>query len=239
VNITPPQQTLCADRTKKTSGPDPKQWLEPALPPAWRLYSFHFFVDWSTNPLRVSEKLLLTRLVHFGTNESPQSVTTAQLEAAFSSGETAQALNNLGRFSQRYGQRPIAVFLPEIPVLDVTDDTPYWTIPYRAAGEHAATEYQLSSLKAAIRRESGGPVPIGAKGLTYGTSALECALSITDAAYPGDVDAVIVDENGLIRCVIEFKKHTIRDEMGSHLANTYYADVKAFRPTLRRHRHWA
>jgi len=47
-------------------------------------------------------------------------------------------------------------------------------------------------------------------------------LSQTDSAYPGDADAVICDETGKVRCVVEYKKHTLDDAIGNHLISKYY-----------------
>lgn len=164
----------------------------------------------------------MTRLVRFQEGESPESVTTAALERAFTSGPDGMALNNLGRFCALYGYEVTAMLLPEIPVARIDENTPIWSIPYRANGGCTAITTSLSNLKATIRQHSGGPVFVGAKGLTYGTSAIECALSKSDSAYPGDVDAVIVDDKGVIRCVVEYKKHNLSDPLGNHLIDRYY-----------------
>jgi hypothetical protein len=66
----------------------------------------------------------------------------------------------------------------------------------------------LSQVREVIRVLSGGPVEIGSKGLIYGTSRLECYLSRTDSLWPGDADAVVLDQNCDPLTILEFKKHT-------------------------------
>ena len=95
---------------------------------------------------------------------------------------------------------------------------------YDAGRNLIVSKTSLGWLMTQIQKHSGGPVWVGSKGLTYGTSAIECMLSKTKAAYPGDADAVIADDKGAVKCVIEYKKHTLDDNIGNHLVNRYYAD---------------
>ena len=121
-----------------------------------------------------------------------------------------------------YGKKLVLVLLPECETSALNDGTPLWILSGGGDGQPAITKSTVSGLKKAIRKHSGGPVHIGEKGLTHGTSAIECLLSLTDAAYPGDADAVVVDGNDHVRYVIEFKKHTLAAPLGEHLAGRYY-----------------
>ena len=73
-------------------------------------------------------------------------------------------------------------------------------------------EVELPLLMDRIQMHSGGPVPIGEKGLRLGSSTLECYLANDrkdeGAAWPGDADLVLVDSNSTPHTIIEFKKHT-------------------------------
>lgn len=164
----------------------------------------------------------MTRLVHFDIGESLQAVTASTLEKVFASGKEGQTLDALGRFSLPYGHRVRAILLPEIAPTSVSDNTRIWTIPYHEDGRVTVATLNLARLKKMIQNESGGPVHVGAKGLTYGTSTIECVLSKTDSSYPGDADAVIVDKEGKVRCVVEYKKHTLSSALGDHLVDRYY-----------------
>lgn len=68
----------------------------------------------------------------------------------------------------------------------------------------------LDGLKTIIQQRSGGPIRVGRKGLRFGTSRLECYLSHTDAAWPGDADLVVYDAGSSCQptAIIELKKHT-------------------------------
>ncbi|HEY9268553.1 MAG TPA: hypothetical protein VIO39_03745 [Methylotenera sp.] len=66
----------------------------------------------------------------------------------------------------------------------------------------------LKDIKQLIKAKSGGPVKMGTKGLTYGTSRLECSLCHSDALWPGDADLILLNNNYLPIAVLEFKKHT-------------------------------
>ena len=80
----------------------------------------------------------------------------------------------------------------------------------------------VRALKKFIRRESGGPIRVGTKGLTYGTSAIECFLSKTESAYPGDVDTIVCDKNGNLFLMVEYKKHNLDRPISADLAGKYY-----------------
>ncbi len=93
-------------------------------------------------------------------------------------------------------------------------------------GQQSAGAFEVISLdnvKDSIRALSGGPVTIGTKGLIYGTSALECYLSQSDALWPGDVDSVLWSHttNSAV-ALLEFKKHTLTTPISSQELSSYY-----------------
>lgn len=80
----------------------------------------------------------------------------------------------------------------------------------------------IEEFKSTIRDYSGGKVNIGSKGLTYGTSNLECYLSGTDSLYPGDVDLIIFNQSSTPICIFEFKKHTLHSPISLQKLSNYY-----------------
>ena len=202
--------------------PDPERWLTAdMLPAGWAVHSFHFFVDWRHDPPVVGDTFLLTRLVEFKDGEDPLSVTDGDVLKAFGDAGLPDEFEPLRRVCAKYGKNVVPVLLPECETSALNDTTPFWIVS-GGDQELTITRSTVSGLKNAIRKYSGGPVRIGEKGLTHGTSAIECLLSLTDAAYPGDADAVVVDRDGHVRYVIEFKKHTLTVPLGKHLAGRYY-----------------
>lgn len=220
MHITCPQQALCSDRSKISVGVNPDDWISPSLPIGSALISFHFFVNWEHNPPRLGKEILLTRLVHFGPNESHANLDEKVLLDLFLKTEVQQ-FEAVERVCSPQGQRVIVALLPEIPIAQVNDETPVWLILRNKQGFKLVSR-SVKQLKAFIQKESGGSVKLGAKGLTFGTSAVECFLSKTDAAYPGDVDMVACDSEGNIHFIIEYKKHTLDAPIGEHLAEKYY-----------------
>ena len=221
--VSPLRQALCSDRSQVTNDPDPVRWLaEDRLPRGWAVHGFHFFVDWRHDPPIVGSTFLLTRLVDFGNGEDPLSVTEADVLKAFVDAGLPVEFDALARVCANYGKNLVPVLLPEYETSALNDETPFWIVSGGGDRELTITGSTVSGLKTAIRKYSGGPVRVGEKGLIYGTSAIECILSPTDAAYPGDADAVVVDGDGHVRYVIEFKKHTLTAPLGEHLAGRYY-----------------
>jgi hypothetical protein len=82
----------------------------------------------------------------------------------------------------------------------------------------------IEHFKTMVRNNSGGAIQIGLKGLTYGSSHLECHLSGTDSVYPGDVDLIILDSKSKPLCILEFKKHTLSTSISSQQLSNYYPD---------------
>ncbi|MXY32850.1 MAG: hypothetical protein F4Y60_01920 [Boseongicola sp. SB0664_bin_43] len=221
--VSPLRQALCTDRSQVTKGPDPGRWWSTAtLPSGWAVHGFHFFVDWRLSPPAVGDTFLLTRLIDFERGEDSHSVTDGNVLGAFKAAGLRVEFEALRAVCARYGKELVAVLLPEREPAALDDGTPFWIVSTGKDGELTIARSMLRDLKKAIRTHSGGPVRVGGKGLIYGTSAVECLLSLTDAAYPGDADAVLVNTDGHVRYVIEFKKHTLTDPLGKHLANQYY-----------------
>ena len=221
--VSPLRQALCSDRSQVTDDPDPGRWLSAdMLPAGWAVHGFHFFVDWRHNPPFVGDTFLMTRLVDFEKDEDPKSVGEGDVLKAFVDAGLPGEFEALERICANYGRKLVPVLLPECETGALNEGTPFWIVSGGGDRELTITRSTVSGLKIAIRKHSGGPVRVGEKGLTYGTSAIECLLSLTDAAYPGDADAVVVDGNGHVRYVIEFKKHTLSAPLGEHLAGRYY-----------------
>ena len=214
----------CGNRSQVVGGPDPTNWLLPSLPEGWSICSFHYFVNWATNPLAVAGPALLTRLVEFDDGESLGAVDAERVLDAFRRSGFGAQYEELRAVCANYDKEAMLVLLPECDGKQITTETPIWTIVHGEPEGLTIRTHPLAKLKASIKKHSGGPVKLGDKGLTFGTSAIECFLSETDAAYPGDADAVVVDEHGLVRHVIEYKKHTVTGPINEHLAQRYYPD---------------
>ncbi|CCG85781.1 hypothetical protein [Erwinia piriflorinigrans] len=220
--IAPLQQARCTDRCQITGGPEPGNWIVPSLPLGWRLVSFHFFVDWNHTPLAVADRIWMTRQLRLDVGDTLDNISKDKILAQFYDGGTFEEFAELERIFAPCGQQVSVILLPEIPVGDIDDNTPIWAIIRGQNGEPQFGKCPVSHLKTRIQHHSGGPVSVGNKGLTYGTSAVECALSRTKAAFPGDADAVIVDDQHRIRYIIEYKKHTLDTPISEHLVHEYY-----------------
>ncbi|WGI26194.1 hypothetical protein QEN58_03815 [Halomonas alkaliantarctica] len=203
-------------------GPDPSDWIAPSLPAGWRLLSFHFFVDWMQSPPRLANRVWMTRQVRFEHESEMVEGPKSDLLRLFNQSEDWRFFEDLERVCSNYRHDLSAILLPDIPVSVITEQTPVWVIRRAENTGLGIGKYSVSNLKTAIQRHSGGPVNVGKKGLTFGTSAVECFLSGSDAAFPGDADGVVVDDQNQVRFIIEFKKHTIGDALDNHLINRYY-----------------
>lgn len=232
--IFPLQQALCSDRSQVSSGPDPKNWIIPSLPEGWRLVSFHFFVNWNSSPPVVADRIWMTRQLRFDSDINLADVDDSEISEILSQSYAGQEFDDLDFIFSPYGHKITTILLPEIPVSAISDETPAWIVAKSDGINNKVQKVTVSKIRSAIQRHSGGPVWVGDKGLTYGTSAMECYLSKSDAAFPGDVDAVIVDNQNQVRFIIEYKKHTLQAPLGEHLITQYYP-----RPDGRKYRRLA
>lgn len=220
--IFPLQQALCSDRSQVSSGPDPKDWIVPSLPEGWRLVSFHFFVNWESLPPVVADRIWMTRQLRFDPDINLDAVDKTDISDILSQSYAGQELDDLELIFSPYGHKITTVLLPEIPVSAISDETPVWIVAKSDGVNNRIYKVKVSRVRSAIQSHSGGPVWVGDKGLTYGTSAVECYLSKSNAAFPGDVDAVIVDNQNQVRFIVEYKKHTLQAPLGEHLITKYY-----------------
>lgn len=218
VQLIKPFQALCSDRriTSRES-PDPYVWLRRSVPDSWSIFTFHFFVDW--NRCAVGRELWLTRLLVPDTLESLLSTRDDAIRRLLYSSGFIEELRQLSQFAQVYGQTVFGVLLPEVGQTELNLQTPVWRVD---VGHASLSKLSLHDLMQLIRQLSGGPVKMGTKGLTWGNSSVECFLATTNACYPGDVDAVVVDATNRVRFVLEFKKHTLTSALDEHLVTRYY-----------------
>ena len=223
MNISPLYLAPCTNRRRPIGDPDPSRWLYPALPTGWKLFSFHFSINWRGDKPVVDGPFLMCRLVEPGQEAISRKEADEELLSSFDNSEEFHYFRELERVSNLYGRNLTAILLPEDPSEQVTDETIFWTISGEAEGDKLAIRsHPVSDLKRAIRGRHGIPTREGGKGLTLGTSKVECYLSTSWDIFPGDVDAVVVDERDCIRHLIEYKKHTIPDKIDNHLAQKYY-----------------
>lgn len=218
-------QALCADRTQISKGVTPSDWINAALPKRASSLSFQYFVHWDQSPLVIDDYVWMTKLIGFENTEELNSGTEADILQTFISQGFASEFQTLSTFCKTNNHNLTCILLPELPMKMLNDETPIWVISEIDNGiELGIRKVNIAILREQIKTHSGGPVHVGSKGLTYGTSAVECYLSKTDAAYPGDVDCIISTDDGIALAMIEFKKHTIADTIGNHTASRYYQE---------------
>jgi hypothetical protein len=205
-----PVLAKCGDRrlTAKINplAGEPQEWLNTSVLKQRQLQvlSFDFFVNWPRRS--IADEIWIKRLVR--EEVSPWPVLDPQILMNWieqvDSPETVQAFQSFCR-AQRFRSH---YFLFK--------DATRWEADPQAVVEVEITApsrlpvvTKPSELRQRIRKLRGGSVPIGPGGLIYSTSSLECFLSKTADFWPGDADAILVDEKNLARAILEFKKHNL------------------------------
>ena len=221
MKISPLRLAPCTDRRKPISDLDPARWIYPALPNGWKLYSFHFSIRWIPRPPTVNGPFLMCRLVELGPGEIPCTAMEQQILTMFTESEHHSYFLGLRSVSACYQRDLEAVLLPESDRLKVTLETYLWKISADIGGNLHVESLQIKEFQKwtqQLRGQAAGTP----KRLIYGTSAVECHLATTGNIFPGDMDAVLVDESGRIRNLIEFKKHTQEGPIDNYLVHKYY-----------------
>jgi len=181
--------------------------------------SFDFFVNWKTR--LISNPLWIKRLVQQAYNPWP--VTESHIISnALHQCDGQEKIEGLCRFAQKYSLSCHYFLFKESPDFG-RNPTPIIEVNLDGSSQVVnVTEIKLATLKERIQHLSGGPVTVGRKGLIYGLTSLECYLSTTSAAWPGDADLVLVDSNFTPVAIIEFKKHNLNTPIADQALANYY-----------------
>ena len=181
------------------------------------LLDFDFFVDWSSDPISVTPLIWVKRV---RTARSVEDEPDLRDEIVAADGP--EFLRLLGGFGQHHCIEVAYAVIPNnvdwvkspgtVSFVDVEPD----------GSLGAVCVADITEVRDRIRTYSGGQVFVGRKGLIFGTTALECYLSHTDSAWPGDADGVLVDDDGHALAVLEFKKNTLHDDITEDTLADYY-----------------
>lgn len=209
-----PVLALCSDRSTLAKEnpilPGPDSWFSANNIAHLGItgVSFDFFIDWR-QPNRLDRELWLKRSINPAAIPDWNSLSESEILTILRADEK---FNHLVHFAGKNSCAASAI---------IFDDRQDWSDPsagliYARWPRDAYTGKGLdiekitkTRLEEMIRAKSGGPIKIGSKGLIYGTSRLECALSHTTALWPGDADMILCYQSSMQPiALLEFKKHT-------------------------------
>lgn len=224
-----PILALCADRNSLAKSAPlhaiPETWFSNEQLAGRNLsaLSFDFFVNWNTNPPELTPVIWIKRLLapQYSYEDLLKNLPEIIIEEF-----TVEYLDKLVAFSNKFNlTAQFVIFKDDQNWKDEASTIILVSINRNDKGLTFSPEkVSITEFKNLIKKYAGGAVQIGTKGLTYGTSNLECSLATTDAAYPGDADEIILDENINPVTIIENKKHTLGTSIdGQKLSNFYPA----------------
>lgn len=192
---------------------EPDEWLEDTYlePHGLVGFTFDFFVNWRTRS--ISKRLWIKRIVE--PSITPWPVLSQDLSSAIYQCDGEGKVKQLCEFAAKYDMSCHYFLFKESHDWE-NSPSPIVAASFGMDGLVTdVREVELSVIMDRIQTHAGGPVPVGAKGLTLGLSTLECYLANDKkdegAAWPGDADLVLVDSNSMPHAIIEFKKHTPSD----------------------------
>lgn len=205
-----PTLAYCNNRARSASthpfSGEPDEWLADMYlePHSLVGFTFDFFVNWTTHS--ISNRLWIKRIVE--PSFAPWPILSHDISNAIYQCDEEEKVKQFCRFADRYSMS-CHYFLFKESNDWVNSPAPIVAVSFDRDGLVTdVREVEISFLQRRIREHAGGPVPVGDKGLILGTSTLECYLSETDAAWPGDADLVLIDSDFVPQAIIEYKKHT-------------------------------
>lgn len=219
-----PKLALCSNRSilpksNEKSG-SPEEWFSNDLLATRGLLGVNldFFVDWSSVPNTLTPILWIKQVLSAdkGYNDFLANIKATMIERF---GEVF--LQSLFKFSANFS------FQLRLVILDDQQDwnnekSQVCIVTMASDFTFSAEMIAIDSFKEIIRAYSGGPVHVGNKGLIYGATKLECMLSRTDSAYPGDMDMLLLNGNAEPVAIFEFKKHTLSPDVTHQTLSNYY-----------------
>jgi len=214
----------CADRSilakqhPTAGGPD--DWLSDELlsKRGLRGVYFDYFVNWNTT--KMSQELWIKRILNNEHSPWPD-YQEDRIQNLIDDCDGIEFRKCLAKFATKYSFKLRFQIFKDIPKWD--DKSFIISADINQIGNiELLSRVSLEELMRNIKTLSGGPVSVGSKGLYYGTSYLECYLSHTDAAWPGDVDLIITDTNSKALAILEYKKHTQSGTIHGQKLSNYY-----------------
>ncbi|MYL48290.1 hypothetical protein GLV98_02290 [Halobacillus litoralis] len=222
-----PFHARCDDRTRLSSlhpvAGDAGDWFPRDILEQFSLSAvgFDFFVNWSN--YKLSDEYWVKRIL---SEEELSNVNDEILEGLIYACDSKEFVEDLARIPQ--GSVKYLIFRESTDWNNLDEgDFPILKVNINSEGRvDGFDRLNIYQLMEQIQFLSGGPVHVGGKGLIYSTSRLECYLSRTDSAWPGDVDLVLLDKEKNPFAIIEFKKHTLTEDIENHKFERYYSNGK-------------
>ena len=204
----------------------PEDWLTSKTLAAYRVapLSFDFFINWSVNPVSAQRELWVKRISDVPVEHLGHADLSAGAVLCGDDLHALQAFADRHQFDVRY-----VVFRDGVDWQRSPEKILVATL--RGGGFDSVSLHRQAEIEDAVKHFSGGPVYIGNKGLTYGTSTLECHLAKnSDALWPGDADSVLWNDQEGAFAVLEFKKHNLPTPIADEHIQKYMAkDARKWR----------
>lgn len=183
--------------------------------------SFDFFVNWSENPSVITPVIWIKKVLDPAYDYTD---IIDNLSDILSYHFGTVYLDLLDSFRKRYSLAVQIIICRDD--IQWGDDSEIFIVTFLGKTRQGMTYksdcLKIRDFKKIIQKHSGGPVQIGAKGLMYGTTNLECYLSKTTSLYPGDVDLILFNQNHDPLALIEYKKHTLTSSISCQQLSNYY-----------------
>lgn len=219
-----PVLARCADRSvlakqHPTAG-NPDDWLSEQIlsKSGLRGVYFDYFVNWNTNA--ISNELWIKRILNSEYSPWPD-YKKDRIQNLIDDCDGSEFRECLAKFATRYSFKLRFKIFKDVPKWE-NDSFIISTNINKAGDIDSLFRVSLEELMNNIKKLSGGPISVGKKGLYFGTSYLECHLSHTDAAWPGDVDLIITDTECKALAILEYKKHTKSSPIKQQQLSNYY-----------------
>jgi len=226
-----PYLAKCENRALKAKvnikAGEPSDWFMPSSlkPYGFSGIDFDFFVNWKTE--EVSNEIWIKRLLkpNKSFNNNKEKVVQALMES-----EELSFLTTLSDFADKYAFKCKFCIIPEVDWNPEVSGVLFAELAKGVFNQDNIHIYGHKIISTEIIRLTGGSFDIGRKGLTYGTSPLECLLAKNSngALWPGDADLILLQDNEPF-ALVEFKKHTKAGGIETQRFSDFYPKPDKFK----------
>jgi hypothetical protein len=184
------------------------------------MHTFNFFTDSNQNG-DISREFWITKRLQFSSRyELDVLLAGEEFDSIAGVEDFVMEIKTLSRELERLNPQVFGVLLPNYRNEEVNWNSVALIVSVGASSTKIS-KATVKDLALRIHHNTNRDSFLGKKGLKFSTSAIELFLSTTKSIYPGDCDALIIQDSKP-KVIVEFKKHTLRDPISEWTIDKFF-----------------
>ena len=185
-----------------------------------QMHTFNFFTDSNQNG-DISREFWITKRLQFSSRyELDVLLAGEEFDSIAGVEDFVMEIKTLSRELERLNPQVFGVLLPNYRNEEVNWNSVALIVSVGASSTKIS-KATVKDLALRIHHNTNRDSLLGKKGLKFSTSAIELFLSTTKSIYPGDCDALIIQDSKP-KVIVEFKKHTLRDPISEWTIDKFF-----------------